>query len=442
LKVLFNNKHSGCEDNILEAFLKPYEVKTNKILEIAGNFKKSLSLGLNGQGPLMMLPSYIGKPCGNERGTYIALDIGGTNIRAARITLDHKQIFYEAEVTTSFKNPELLIDYSTNRTTAEELYDYIAEIISTIIKKEEKYFLGFTFSFPVKQENILNATLIRWVKEIDVTGAVGEDPSKLLLDALLRKKLNIRPAAMINDTVGTFLHAAWIEKETDIASIVGTGHNTCYLQENHELTGKPMIVNMESANFNIGLPYTQIDKALDENSSFPGTAQLEKMVSGVYLGELVRRILLDLNDHGLRLKGKIFKKNINHPYSLEARDISEFLCDSKNITDFFSCTNSEAEMINNICQLIVKRSARLVAATYIGTVLHIDERLDKKHVIAIDGSVYEKMPYFREEVSSTIKEVLGEKSDHIKAVLVKGGSGAGAAIAAAIAVNSSFTVSR
>jgi len=92
--------------------------------------------------------------------------------------------------------------------------------------------------------------------------------------------------------------------------------------------------------------------------------------------------------------------------------------------------------------LIVKRSARLVAATYIGTVLHIDERLDKKHVIAIDGSVYEKMPYFREEVSSTIKEVLGEKSDHIKAVLVKGGSGAGAAIAAAIAVNSSFTVSR
>lgn len=42
--------------------------------------------------------------------------------------------------------------------------------------------------------------------------------------------------------------------------------------------------------------------------------------------------------------------------------------------------------------LVARRSARLAAATYHGVLLRIDPALSGPHVVAIDGSLYEKMP--------------------------------------------------
>ena len=44
--------------------------------------------------------------------------------------------------------------------------------------------LGFTFSFPVKQQGLDRGTLIRWTKGFDVKGVVGKDIVKLLNDAM------------------------------------------------------------------------------------------------------------------------------------------------------------------------------------------------------------------------------------------------------------------
>jgi hexokinase len=241
-----------------------------------------------------MLPSYIGKPSGKESGTFLAVDMGGTNLRVAKFTIDRRNITKIAETSAGLKSDDGSYDYTTSKTTAEELFDYIAGRIELMVAPGEKYFLGHTFSFPSRQQDINNATLIMWMKEIGVTGAVGKNPNQLLLDALKRRNLDIIPCAIINDTVGTLLVAACQYAEADIATILGTGHNTCYVEPNHPLTGESMIINMEAANFDWKLPYTEYDDMLDAVSNKPGGARLEKMVSGAYLGELVRVIIFNL----------------------------------------------------------------------------------------------------------------------------------------------------
>ena len=56
---------------------------------------------------------------------------------------------------------------------------------------------------------------------------------------------------------------------------------------------------------------TEFDKDVDENSINPGKQIFEKMISGMYMGELVRLILEKLVNNGLLFGGKCppeFKK--------------------------------------------------------------------------------------------------------------------------------------
>ena len=413
------------------------EVPRKKIREIAQNFKKAIECGLNGgKSPLLMLPSYIGQPSGKESGTFLAVDMGGTNIRVAKFDIDHRKITKLAEISASLKSNDGSYDYTTSKTTAVELFDYIADKIAQIVAPGEKYSLGHTFSFPTKQHDINNATLIMWMKEISVTGVVGENPNQLLREALKRKNLDIIPCAILNDTVGTLLVAACQYAEADIATILGTGHNTCYVEPNHPLTGKPMIVNMEAANFDWELPFTEYDDILDAASNKPGGARLEKMVSGAYLGELVRVIICKVGEEGLIFKNNnSWKPLLLGKYSLQSKEISEFIQNMDYIKERFTCSNDDAETIRFISMLVSKRSARLAAGTYIGTMLHIDPNVKHQHMVAVDGSIYEKMPGFKAELRKALDEALGSQSDQIIIKLIKDGSGAGAAVAAAMATD-------
>ena len=62
----------------------------------------------------------------------------------------------------------------------------------------------------------------------------------------------------------------------------------------------------------------------------------------------------------------------------------------------------------------------------------MDPDIKKKHTVAMDGSVYEKLPGFSENVKSAIGELSGERAGKIKIALTKDGSGYGAAIIAEV----------
>lgn len=432
-------------ENALQNLQTEMTISTTEILDIARKFERELVAGLTGkESSLKMLPSYVATPTGKETGEFLALDFGGTNVRVLLAELFSKGKFsVKASIQKPLKDPNGRYDYLYSKASGTALFDFIAEQIAELVNPEVKYPLGHTFSFPSLQKGINHAELIHWTKEIDTTGVEGKNVNQLLGDALLRRGVtNVMPEAIINDTVGTLLTAAYANQNTDLGSICGTGHNTAYLEPNAPWNNGPMIINTESGNFD-KLSITKYDEQVDNESEKPGAQRLEKMSSGRYVGELIRIIALDLLQHGLlpncaTIAGKAFSE----PASLSGADVSLLIEDnSENLSNISKwleerlrisySTIQDRMALKQVAILVAERSARLVAATFIGIINHIDPSLDKNHNIAIDGSLYEKMPGYAANIEKTMAEAFGAKAGQVTTVLSKDGSGIGAAIAVA-----------
>lgn len=434
---------AGSLNQAVTALQMHFGMPASQIMEIAEAFRRAMVEGLyEKNGPLKMLPSYLGIPTGNETGTYLAVDFGGTNVRVLLVELSDGRIsiLNPQPVTSLLRDPGGKYDYTTEETSAEELFDFIADLVAKLVTPDESYILGHTFSYPSWQKDVNTASLICWTKEVKTSGVVGKDINLLLTQALARKGLGgVKPRVILNDTVGTLLVAAYEDGDADVGSICGTGHNTCYFELKPGQGTKPMIINMESGSFNLKLPITKYDEQLDQTSDKPGDHLLEKMVSGQYIGEIMRLILCDLAGKGLIFKGA---EPSGFPFStkvVSAEHLSVLISadlwamDNMLINEWKISRPADDEIValRSIASMLVVRAARLVASTYLGVLRHIDSKLERKHTIAIDGSLYEKMPGFSENIKAAIDEVLKDRSKLVTLRLTKDGSGIGAAIAAA-----------
>ena len=425
------------QNNVLNTILRDLEVDSQKMLNIAMLFKETMEKTLAGETTcLKMLPSFIGKPTGKEKGTFMTIDMGGTNLRCTKFSIENGTFINLGEVKAKLINKEKDYDLTKVDTTAEQLFGFMADSINSLIDGEEKLYLGNTFSFPCKQLGINEAYLIYWTKEIATSGVEGSNINKLLAEALKAKNINVEPVAILNDTVGTLLVAMYSYQEADIGSIMGTGHNTCYLEKKHPLNGGKMIVNIESGNYNVGLPVTKYDEIIDKNSQLPGAQMLEKMVSGYYMGYLVREILLDLyKNNELFINTDIDTKEF-FGQNFNALMVENFILYPSKTEEQYSCSREDAENIRKVAMAVLKRTVRLVASSFLGILFHQHGGTDinEKHVIAIDGTIYEKMPKVHDLMLQALQDALGDKAELIEIKLVKDGSGLGAAIAAAVAV--------
>ena len=77
-----------------------------------------------------------------------------------------------------------------------QLFDHIADCIGKFVRDHNltghKLPLGFTFSFPCKQEGLAKARLSKWTKGFRCEGVVGEDICALLQEALKRRTVRTR----------------------------------------------------------------------------------------------------------------------------------------------------------------------------------------------------------------------------------------------------------
>lgn len=422
--------------------LAEFTIDTERLQSIAASFRQDLQLGLRdvSLSSMRMLKSYVGLPSGNEKGEYLALDFGGTNVRVFKIRLDGGGKY---EILKRVGRPLIVpgeYDYICKDATAEQMFDFIAELIDEAIDgdHETKYYLGHTFSFPSTQDNLYNARLIIWTKEFATQGVEGEVANDLLVAALKRRGAgNVEPVAVLNDTVAVLLSAAYKTPDIFIGSIYATGHNTCYLEPSiHDPNGVGlggMILNLECGNFMKLMP-NRFDKEYDENSEKPGEQRFEKMASGRYMGELLGMAIAEL----LGEKGK--------KYGLTSIDMSMMILDeSDNLhraTDILMAkvgrelALEDVKKVRELVKAIIIRSARLVAASFVAIVWQRagSGKIVRQHV-AVDGSVYEKMPLAKENITKAMGELLGEDAAQVDTILDNGGSGLGAAIAAAMAVN-------
>ena len=424
------------DKNQFDKIIKEFTVSTDELREIAADFRYDLRKGLKdpAESSLRMLKSYVGLPDGNETGEYLALDFGGTNVRVLRIRLEGNGKFEVLKKVAKPLKVAGVYDFIGEGSTAEQMFDFIAGLVDEAVdgNHETKYFLGHTFSFPSEQSNLYNAKLIIWTKEFATAGVEGKVVNDLLKEALERQGLNnVEPTAVINDTVAVLLAAAYKQPDVYIGSIYATGHNTCYLEPYADSAEEPMILNLESGGFSKLIP-NRFDREFDKNSEKPGEQRLEKMVSGRYMGEIFGMALAELlNENGKK-------------YGFTSIDMSNIIVDDSDdkkevkaiVAEKTGCNldSADAELVQKFAAAMVVRSARLVTASYVGIIWQLagEEGKALKQHIAIDGSVYEKMPLAKENIMRALLELLGENAGIVDTVLENGGSGLGAAIAAAM----------
>ncbi|KMT03209.1 hypothetical protein BVRB_8g197580 [Beta vulgaris subsp. vulgaris] len=448
---------------ILKELDEKCETPLGKLRQVADAMTVEMHAGLASEGgsKLKMLISYVDNlPTGDEHGLFYALDLGGTNFRVLRVKLGGKekgvvqQEFDEVSIP-----PELMVG------TSEELFDYIAAALAKFVATEGEGLhpepnrqreLGFTFSFPVKQTSIASGTLIRWTKGFSIEDTVGEDVVAELTKAMKRKGVDMRVTALVNDTVGTLAGGRYTKGNVIAAVILGTGTNAAYVERASAIPkwhgplprSGEMVINMEWGNFRSShLPLTEYDIALDEESLNPGEQIYEKMISGMYLGEIVRRVLCKMAEEA-SFFGDTVPPKLKTPFILRTPDMSAMHHDTSpdlkvvasKLKDVLGIPNTSLKVrkvIVDICDIIASRGACLSAAGILGIIKKLGKDAlkqgeNQKSVIALDGGLFEHYAKFRECMEDSLKELLGDEiADTIVVEHSNDGSGIGAALLAA-----------
>jgi hexokinase len=133
-----------------------FVVDTTKLKAISNHFVGELEKGLTVEGgDIPMNPTWcMGFPTGYETGTFLALDMGGTNLRVCEINLPEEKGEFDI-IQSKYRMPEEL-----KTGNAEELWGYVADCLQQFIEyhhegeKLDKLPLGFTFSYPASQDYI------------------------------------------------------------------------------------------------------------------------------------------------------------------------------------------------------------------------------------------------------------------------------------------------
>ncbi|KAI9688190.1 MAG: glucokinase [Bathelium mastoideum] len=464
--------------------------------------------GLQKTGSTMsQIPTFVtAVPNGTEKGLYMAVDLGGTNFRVCSIQLHGNSTFSLTQSKVAIPR-ELMV-----AKTSKELFSFLAKQIEAFLKqhhgehyeghirrrrtmsreegfrREEIFDLGFTFSFPVQQNGINRGTLIRWTKGFDIADTVGKDVCALLQEEIDALHLPVRVAALVNDTVGTLMARSYTspgKTGTLLGAIFGTGTNGAYVEKlsnitklkeidnaNYDTSTGEMIINTEWGSFDnelAVLPSTPYDAALDAGSVNPGLQLFEKRVSGMFLGELLRRALVRLvQDPAIPLfSDEDSSRNDVHstttvdessslwrPWGLDTAflslahgDASEGRRIIRQALDrdlgVAAASAEDADAVQTLASAVGRRAARL-SAVAIGAVVLESGRLgapspdgeEEPIDIGVDGSLVEFYPGFEAQIREALREVpaIGAQGEQrIRIGIAKDGSGVGAALIALVA---------
>ncbi|XP_026419083.1 hexokinase-1-like [Papaver somniferum] len=441
--------------SILKEFEEKCSTPIGKLRQVADAMTAEMHAGLASEGgtKLKMLNSYVHNlPTGHEHGLFYALDLGGTNFRVLRVQLGGrdgcvaKQEFTEVSIP-----PELMT------ATSGELFDFIAKELARFIATEEDFFLppgsqrelGFTFSFPVKQLSIASGTLIRWTKGFSIDDAVGKDVVVELTKALDRQGIDMRVAALVNGTIGTLAGGEYFNNDVAAAVILGTGTNAAYVERAHAIPKSgEMVINTEWGNFRSShLPVTEYDQALDQDSLNVGEQIFEKIISGMYLGDIVRRVLCKMAEEA-GFFGDIVPSKLKTRFVLRTPEMSAMHHDTSpdlavvgsKLKDIFGISDTNLEtrkLVVDLCNIVATLAARLSAAGILGILKKmgkdtVKEGDKQRSVVAVDRGLFEHYTKFRSCLKSTLNELLGDEVAHTVVIEhANDGSGIGAALLAA-----------
>ncbi|RYP66149.1 hypothetical protein DL769_006093 [Monosporascus sp. CRB-8-3] len=335
--------------------------------------------------PTPIAESILRPEAGQEKGRYLAIDIGGTNLRVGFIELlggdkydpkpDQTLNSKEPHVRQAFEKSWPILENLKSRH-PDELFTWIGKCIAEVVREGcEKFHL------PKDQT------------------------------ATKRRELRLPPikvTAILNDSVATLVSFIYQSREDEthkavMGLICGTGSNATIslprrMLHRDKLPGKvrgltddpiedlKIAVNTEwsingsaSALHKFGL-VSKWDRRLDSEGEKPGFQPLEYMTAGRYLGELGRLILIDYLRSHLDYTDEMLPTRLQQRFGLTTTFLSHFHppeaptllrkleseFPSSTANSPFRWSENIALVLYEIAKAIETRAAGLVAAGVIG----------------------------------------------------------------------------
>ncbi|KAF2283833.1 hypothetical protein GH714_016365 [Hevea brasiliensis] len=389
---------------ILRKFASECATPVPKLWEVANALVSDMETSLSSQEPstLNMLVSYVTSlPNGDEKGLYYGLNMRGTNFLILCARLGGKN-----DPISDLHREQISIPSNVLVGTSQELFDYIAVEVAKFVSAHPAddddatagpKKLGVTVSYPVDQIAATSGSAIKW-KCFSADDTVGK--------------------ALLNDM------------------------NQALDKHGLDMQVFSLAISMEWGNFNCSkLPLTEFDASLDKESSNPGSRIFEKLISAMYLGEIVRRVLLNMAQE-TALFGETVPQKLATPCLLKSPDMAAMHQDTsedhqvvgKKLNEIFGITDSTPmarKVVAEVCDIVAERGARLAGAGIVGIIKKLG-RVEKRSVVTVEGGLYEHYRVFRNYLHSSVWEMLGnDLSDNVILEHSHGGSGAGALFLAA-----------
>ncbi|KAL7628817.1 hypothetical protein AAE478_000332 [Parahypoxylon ruwenzoriense] len=305
---------------------------------------------------------------------------------------------------------------------ADSLFKWIGKCIAEVVRegcqvfqlpRERELPMGVTFSFPMVQETLADATLMAMGKGFAITSRL--DLGTHLINGYEKSKSPdlppIKVAAILNDAVATLVSFIYQSKEDSthkaaMGLICGTGSNATIPLKRSTLhkdkqPGKVKVLD-EDSNDDIKIAVntewsingtapalrkfdliSSWDSRLDSEGEAPGFQPLEYMTAGRYLGELGRLMLLDYLEHHLSIPSDILPSQLLTRFGLTTTFLSHFrppntaaLLEKLEVEipqstgkKPFQWTEDIAGVLYKISKAIEVRAAGIVAAAIIGLLM-------------------------------------------------------------------------
>ncbi|KUJ16226.1 actin-like ATPase domain-containing protein [Mollisia scopiformis] len=429
----------------LDEFLRPLQVDIPTIHNLANKLCATYT-ALAAKSQDQFLPTPISdsvlRSSGEAKGRYLAIDIGGTNLRVGFIKLLGNE---SAETKNGFLVSELEVEEGSRVTrclekswpigeqlknnNAEEFFNWIGKCIAEVVKSGCKEWpeemrgtipLGVTFSFPMIQHTLSDATIMDMGKGFVIPK--GFDLGTNLCQSYDRARSpelpQVKMTAIANDTVSTLVsftyqHGTNPRQRPAMGLICGTGCNATIPMSLNKLKASKrpskvkvldgsddsdqelkIAVNTEWTIKGAAGPLhdlnlvTSWDKILSDENIPPGFQPFEFMTAGRYLGELGRIIILDYFTAHLRIPDSHLPSSLTQRYGLtttflgnlgphlavtEPSMIKQLQTELPSPDTSWQWSEELATIVYTIAKAIETRAAGLVAAAIIGLLGSADE---------------------------------------------------------------------
>ncbi|OBT73951.1 hypothetical protein VF21_07434 [Pseudogymnoascus sp. 05NY08] len=471
---------------------------------LADGLQAEYALALR-ENPACMLPSYSHVlPSGAETGRYVALDVGGSTFRVAVLELCGRGIDGEESVVKGART--FRIDDVVKQRVGIHFFEWLAERIEETLgevlgegEDREKMDMGLSWSFPIEHTSLRSGKIHGMGKGFRaMEGLLGADLADVLQGACNRRHLPVTLTATVNDAASTLLSRAYSTPHTHYGLILGTGVNIAVHLPTSLVAGKLalrninaaspptsppslstspgssvsngsalpphdyVIVNTEISMFGAGvLPVTRFDTALDAAHALPGFQPLEMLVSGRYLGEVARLVIVEGFERGaLFADAKALPKGWERGYGLDTEVLAKLqVGEWKSLG--LGIGEGDGEALRQIAGAVSARASRVVAASIYalrsvrdgaagvaavvpskaeliegvldGTLTAAPAAVREDTVVACAGAVIQFYPGFRAGAQEALDELCRELGQgRIELCLAEESSLLGAAVGAAV----------